>query len=82
MFALETLEVRWYVQISWLIVKSMNDHVPLSLQAIAALMRCEEEGRPRAEIFMELPSRHELPAYYDIVKKVIVLSAFHSSPLI
>ena len=38
--------------------------------AFVAMHRCDDAGRPRSEIFVELPSKAELPAYYEIIKKV------------
>eukprot|EP00047_Mylnosiga_fluctuans_P009452 m.11494 g.11494 ORF g.11494 m.11494 type:complete len:1353 (-) comp2635_c0_seq1:40-4098(-) len=43
----------------------------LCLMAANVMLHCTDEGRPRIEIFMELPTRAELPAYYSVIKKPI-----------
>ncbi len=42
----------------------------LCLVAYNAVYQCTDEGRQRIEIFMELPTKEELPAYYEVIKQV------------
>ena len=61
--------------------KQVRSKVPISMELIREMMRVwqevvyfeDDEGRQLSDIFMELPSKRELPDYYQIISQPIDL---------